>query len=276
MGLIHFVGMSTEHNYTIGSPQYLWLENDLKNVDRSVTPWIVFGGHRAMYINSNYGGSVTSDIVVMNNLIANIEPLLGKYRVNLAFWGHNHAVQRHSAVYNSKVVQKSKNVMMDGENVAWHSDPQATVHLVVGTGGAMFTKNFVVPYPEWCELVFYQYGYSKVISVNSTYLEWLWVNNSNNVVLDRMVITQTTNFTEAWTLQAEVTDVTSDENSNKDDLGVGVIVGISIAAAFCVFVTAYVAVRLVSGKSIFGYDKGRSTGGQSMHILATSSNPNHI
>ncbi len=92
VGLIHFVGMSTEHDYTVGSKQYLWLENDLASVDRSVTPWIIFGGHRAMYINSNYGGSVTSDIVVMDLLIENVEPLLWKYRVNLAFWGHNHVV----------------------------------------------------------------------------------------------------------------------------------------------------------------------------------------
>ncbi len=53
VGLIHFVGMSTEHNFTIGSPQYLFLHNDLYNVDRSVTPWIVFTGHRPMYVDSN-------------------------------------------------------------------------------------------------------------------------------------------------------------------------------------------------------------------------------
>jgi hypothetical protein len=57
--------MSTEHNYTIGSPQWLWLKNDLENVDRAITPWIVFGGHRAMYLNSDYGGKETSDITVI-------------------------------------------------------------------------------------------------------------------------------------------------------------------------------------------------------------------
>ena len=31
------------------------LNNDLKKVDRTVTPWIVFGAHRPMYIQSNYG-----------------------------------------------------------------------------------------------------------------------------------------------------------------------------------------------------------------------------
>ena len=48
IGLIHFVGMSTEHNYTNGSEQWYWLKADLESVDRDKTPWIIFGGHRAM------------------------------------------------------------------------------------------------------------------------------------------------------------------------------------------------------------------------------------
>ncbi|KAK3740335.1 hypothetical protein QZH41_009414, partial [Actinostola sp. cb2023] len=48
-GSVHFVMMSTEHNFTKGSVQYNWLVKDLENVDRSVTPWIVFTGHRPMY-----------------------------------------------------------------------------------------------------------------------------------------------------------------------------------------------------------------------------------
>ena len=35
VGLIHFVGMSTEHEYTVGSEQFLWLEADLAAVDRA-------------------------------------------------------------------------------------------------------------------------------------------------------------------------------------------------------------------------------------------------
>lgn len=50
-----------------------------------------------MYINSNYGGTPTSDITVMKELILNVEPLLFQNQVNLAFYGHNHVVQRQSA-----------------------------------------------------------------------------------------------------------------------------------------------------------------------------------
>lgn len=196
VGLIHFVGMSTEHDYTIGSKQYLWIEKDLASVNRSLTPWVIFGGHRAMYINSNYGGAVTSDIVVMNLLIDNIEPLLWKYKVNIAFWGHNHVVSRMTAALNKTVIQRSS-ARVDpngGIDIAWFEDPQATVHFVIGTAGAGFTKNFVEPYPEWCETVFYRWGYAAVTAVNATHLDWLWKDSGNSMVYDHVILVQADPF----------------------------------------------------------------------------------
>lgn len=191
VGLIHFVGISTEHDYTIGSEQYKWLENDLKSVNRKITPWIIFGGHRAMYLNSNYGGSVNSDLVVMDSMIENLEPLLFKYRVNIGFYGHNHVVQRQAAVYNKTVVQSAKPVLdSNGKTVYLHEDPQATVHMVIGTGGAAFTINSVSPPPVWNELVFYEWGYARVTAYNESYLDWEWVLNTSGEVLDHMVIIQ--------------------------------------------------------------------------------------
>lgn len=220
IGLIHFIGVSTEHDYAVGSTQYLWLEQDLKSVDRTVTPWIIFGAHRAMYLNSNYGGKDSSDIVVMDNMIEHLEPLLWKYRVNLGFYGHNHAVQRHSAVLNRTVVQASSSrVDSSGNTVHWHSDPQATVHMVIGTGGASFTKNFVTPYPDWNELVFYRWGYAVVQAVDSSYLSWEWIDSSNDQVIDRMVITQS-DPTKPWNLSSD----SSSSSNNKTNIIIGVVV----------------------------------------------------
>ena len=46
--------MSTEHDFRIGSEQYAWLDADLALVNRELTPWVIFGGHRPMYVNSGY------------------------------------------------------------------------------------------------------------------------------------------------------------------------------------------------------------------------------
>ena len=49
-GMVHMVMMSTEHDFTPGSKQYMWMENDLKKVDRKVTPWLMVGGMIAVTI----------------------------------------------------------------------------------------------------------------------------------------------------------------------------------------------------------------------------------
>jgi hypothetical protein len=47
-GGVHVIQMSSEHDWTRDSPQYKWIEEDLKKVDRNDTPWIVLTAHRMM------------------------------------------------------------------------------------------------------------------------------------------------------------------------------------------------------------------------------------
>jgi len=200
VGLLHLIGLSSEHNFTLGSPQYLWFEQDLKSVDRSQTPWVVLNLHRAMYINSYYGGKPSSDLAVMDLMLQNLEPLLWKYKVNLAFYGHDHVMQRQAAVYQQQVVQLSEKRTVDGETVNWHANPQATVHMVVGSAGANFTHTSVTPPPAWNEATVYVFGYAVATAVNASYLDWQFVSSDTNQVLDRMVITQ--NVSQPWVLPA--------------------------------------------------------------------------
>ena len=45
-GQVHFVVMSTEHDFYRGTEQYHWIKYHLQQVDRSTTPWLIFVGHR--------------------------------------------------------------------------------------------------------------------------------------------------------------------------------------------------------------------------------------
>ena len=97
--MVHVVTMSSEHNFTEGSEQYKWLEQDLSSVDRK-NQWILFFGHRYLkFINPNtrmnyfyrpgYSSSNQTNEFPVNNRIREIlEPLLLKYKVDVAFWGH--------------------------------------------------------------------------------------------------------------------------------------------------------------------------------------------
>jgi hypothetical protein len=193
VGLIHMIGMSTEHDFTIGSPQYKWLESDLASVNRTITPWVIFGGHRPMYIDSSYGPTnsngdyiPSSDNAVMALMIDNLEPLLWKYKVNVGFYGHMHCVQRQSAVLEGKVVQAAR----EEGGVAYHNNPQATVQIVIGTGGAdlMYATNDVAP--DWNEKTYMTWGYAVVEAHNATYLHYRWVQSSDDAIIDQMVLTQ--------------------------------------------------------------------------------------
>jgi len=211
---------------------YEWLENDLKSIDRDVTPWVVFGGHRSVYVNSNDccehpkpgvpipgpnnnvmeacgdGCIYGSDRQAMLMMQDYIEDLLYKYRVNLAFAGHIHWIQRQSAVYKNKIIQAADivpnehleldfthSVVTEYEgNVALHHNPQATVYTVIGTGGQGFQYRPSSPRPPWSELLMEEFGYAIVTAANRTCLVWELINNVDNTILDKIVITQPPSF----------------------------------------------------------------------------------
>eukprot|EP00595_Chromulina_sp_UTEXLB2642_P001957 CAMPEP_0196767476 /NCGR_PEP_ID=MMETSP1095-20130614/41543_1 /TAXON_ID=96789 ORGANISM="Chromulina nebulosa, Strain UTEXLB2642" /NCGR_SAMPLE_ID=MMETSP1095 /ASSEMBLY_ACC=CAM_ASM_000446 /LENGTH=246 /DNA_ID=CAMNT_0042135831 /DNA_START=379 /DNA_END=1116 /DNA_ORIENTATION=+ len=136
IGIIHIVGISTEHDISVRSNQYKWLENDLKSVNRTLTPWIIVSGHRSLYVDSKRSGFPGNDIDVMEYLQDCIEDLLYKYQVNLYFAGHFHDTERQSAIYHNKVVQSSTYIYdNNNEMIAYHDNPNAPVYMIIGAAG---------------------------------------------------------------------------------------------------------------------------------------------
>lgn len=85
--------MSTEHNFTRGSDQYNWIYNDLKGVDRDVTPWLFVLGHRPMYVDSKYSPGTRDGIPpVAAMLQKDYDVMFLEHKVDLAFWGHTHGI----------------------------------------------------------------------------------------------------------------------------------------------------------------------------------------
>eukprot|EP01083_Nonionella_stella_P235024 826877_1 len=87
---VHFILLSSEHDYSNGSNGAKWLLNDLENVNKTVTPWIILSIHRPLYVSQDY----PSDLVVATHLIDELEPMLYKYNVDLVLTGHFHSYQR--------------------------------------------------------------------------------------------------------------------------------------------------------------------------------------
>jgi len=180
---IHFVSMCTEdyaYTYRPGSRQYNWLEQDLDraNKNRANTPWIFIFGHRPMY---------SSDLATDSGPLQQyIEPLLRKYKVDLAMWGHMHCYERTYPVYNNVPTQTSGNVYVN---------PQATTHLVIGTSGALINEKFAEPPPVWSakrtgtlEDSYDSYGYGYLHVFNRTHLHFQFLRWIDNSVWDDMWI----------------------------------------------------------------------------------------
>jgi hypothetical protein len=142
------------------------------------------------YIDSDYQG----DVDVANLLVAEVEPLLVAFNVSLCLWGHNHAVQRQCAIVKGECVQPSTPETGAGDDEAVvhvHAFPPAPVHMVVGTGGAAFTRNAVEGLAAFNERTFYEFGYARLDAVNGSLLTWAFVDTRHgSQVRDRMAIRQ--------------------------------------------------------------------------------------
>lgn len=70
------------------TPQWIWLKNELKKVDREKTPWLIVLMHAPMY-NSNDAHYMEGE-----SMRAAFERWFVKYKVDIIFAGHVHAYER--------------------------------------------------------------------------------------------------------------------------------------------------------------------------------------
>ena len=131
---VHMVFMSTEHDYTPGSIQYGWIEQDLSSVNRDETPFVIVYGHRPMYSSNSYHGSEVE-------LRDALEELYVTHGVDLVIAGHDHFYERTWPVYGETVQDEGK-----GERFARGIAP---IHLVIGMAGRSAYEELDEPQPEW-------------------------------------------------------------------------------------------------------------------------------
>jgi len=181
-GPIHFVFMSTEHDFLEGSPQYEWIEKEFASIDRSRTPWLVFGGHRPLYV-STYSEGEFGDQQVSEKMRQAFEPLLYQYKVDLALWGHVHLYERTCPMFQFTCMGN-------------YTAPGGTVHVVIGMAGAWPSNNTVEPQPYWSEYrevpvdPATMFGYTRITVTNSTALHFQLFTSGDVVSDDFWIINE--------------------------------------------------------------------------------------
>ncbi|CAF1150011.1 unnamed protein product [Didymodactylos carnosus] len=164
VGPIHIVYYSTEHDFRHSSPQYAWLEGDLRSVNRSRTPWLIVGSHRHMY-TSELENPV--DLIKLM-LQLYLEPLFYKYHVDVNFYAHRHSYERSCPMYQNKCVD-------DG-----------ITQVLIGMAGQDLDSS-TYSGAEWSLYHDQQYGYTQVWA-NRTYLHFTYYHNADDAIVDQFTL----------------------------------------------------------------------------------------
>ncbi|KAK9058057.1 hypothetical protein SSX86_022897 [Deinandra increscens subsp. villosa] len=175
-GSVHFVVISTEHDWSKNSEQYQWMNRDMAFVDRSRTPWLIFTGHRPMYSSC---GSVDPRFVLQ------VEPLLLAHKVDLVLFGHVHNYERTCAVYRNQC-RGMPTKGADGVDTYDNKNYEAPVHAIIGMAGFRL-DNFPPKAGRWSISRISEFGYAR-IHTTKTQLDFEFINANTKKVKDRFQI----------------------------------------------------------------------------------------
>lgn len=122
---IHFTMFSTEEDFSNGTAQHKWIEEDLAkaSLNRNKVPWIIVVGHRPLYCSDliQYLPRCLGEAVFFRR---DLEWLLQKYKVDVYLCGHDHQYERTYPVFQLRATSQS------------YKNPNATVYIVNGAAGS--------------------------------------------------------------------------------------------------------------------------------------------
>ncbi|CAF1112961.1 unnamed protein product [Adineta steineri] len=164
VGPVHVTYYSTEHDFRYSSPQYTWLENDLRSVNRTRTPWIIVGAHRPMYASET---DEPQDFIKIM-LQVYLEPLFYKYHVDVNLFAHKHSYERTCPMYKERCIS-------DG-----------ITHVLIGMAGQDIDSGEYSG-AEWSMYYDQEYGYTQLWA-NRTYFHFTYYHNDNDALIDQFVL----------------------------------------------------------------------------------------
>jgi hypothetical protein len=184
IGPVHFIQISTDQDFKVGSAQHKFVAADLAAVNRTKTPWVIAGFHRPLYIDDPDAAPLTGAADYAEALRQNLEPLFVEFEVDMTHSGHIHLYHRTCPVIKGRCVRKSS------------SGVKAPVHVVAGNAGA---PGFYLTYtnkPTWADKEVLSLGMG-TLDVNRTHLEWkLYTGTTPTTVsvADTLVLTKPPNW----------------------------------------------------------------------------------
>ncbi|XP_051152603.1 bifunctional purple acid phosphatase 26 [Andrographis paniculata] len=162
-GSAHIIVLSSYSPFVKYTPQYIWLQQELKKVDREKTPWLIVLMHAPIY-NSNDAHYMEGES--MRDVF---ESWFCEYKVDVIFAGHVHAYERS---YRVSRLPDSSNPL---------PNKLAPVYITVGDGGNQegLAKRFRDPQPDYSAFREASYGHSTLEIKNRTHAFYHWNRNDD-------------------------------------------------------------------------------------------------
>ena len=158
-GMIQIIALNSYTSVLPGSPQYSWLDKELQQVDRSITPWLLVFFHCPLHTTFKGHTNEINSILMLRTM----EPLFVQYKVNIVVSGHDHAYLRTKP--------------MQGKNAA----ATGPIYLTLGAGGnrEQHSQGFLRPNPEnWVvKRDDSEYGFGRLQVPNATHAHLTWVRD---------------------------------------------------------------------------------------------------
>ncbi|XP_024522507.1 purple acid phosphatase 2 isoform X2 [Selaginella moellendorffii] len=164
----HIIVLSSYSAYGKYTPQWAWLQNDLQNINRKETPWVIVLMHSPWY-NSN-----THHYMEGETMRVQFEAWFVQYRVDIVFAGHVHAYERSHRVSNIEY-----NVV-NGQCSPSRNE-SAPVYITVGDGGNIegLAGNFMQPQPNYSAYREASFGHAMLEIKNRTHAFYYWHRNQD-------------------------------------------------------------------------------------------------
>ncbi|BDA46086.1 probable inactive purple acid phosphatase 27 [Coccomyxa sp. Obi] len=174
----------------------MWIEDDLKSVDRSKTPWLLVGVHRMFYCDSSdYRSDDDGDQTMAVRMRASLEDLFNEFKIDAMFFGHMHAYARTCPTYKNQCKpskgEQSTGALntLNGNTTTVYYEPSAPIYFLIGNAGRQVgTADFLEdPQPAIYANINLRYGYQR-LRANATHLIAEAVESPSGYIMDAVTI----------------------------------------------------------------------------------------
>ncbi|GFP85911.1 purple acid phosphatase 2 [Phtheirospermum japonicum] len=164
----YIIVLSSYSAYGKYTPQYMWLDDELKKVNRSETPWLIVLVHSPWYNSYDYHFMEGESMRVM------YESWLVEHKVDLVFAGHVHAYERSERVSN--IAYNVVNGICTPER-----DQSAPVYITIGDGGNIegLATDMTEPQPKYSAYREASFGHATLEIKNRTHAYYSWHRNQD-------------------------------------------------------------------------------------------------